>query len=114
MSVSVNGAKAVTLTSPLRVMGKMFGELSMRRLLWQVSRLVLASATNGAVGIAIVVCEGSYGVDPFKILAFEIYPGNGGMDVPDELPAQPTQNEDKEESDIPVLVVVVNHLVPFR
>jgi hypothetical protein len=62
VSVSVNGAKAVTLTSPLRVMGKMFGELSMRRLLWQVSRLVLVPviaailvpadcvASSGAVG----------------------------------------------------------------
>ena len=48
-AVGLNGEKACTDTSPLRVMAKALVLLSMKRLLWQVSNEVLVMAVSGVV-----------------------------------------------------------------
>ena len=45
-----NGSKRLTCTSPLRVRAKLLVELSLKRLSWQVSSDVLATAVSGVVG----------------------------------------------------------------
>jgi hypothetical protein len=49
-AVGLNGLKRWTEVSPLRVMANALALLSMKRLLWQVSREVLVIAVRGAVG----------------------------------------------------------------
>ena len=51
-AVGSNGEKGCTEVSPARVMAKLLIELSMKRLLWQVSSCVLVIAVSGVVGTA--------------------------------------------------------------
>ena len=68
-----NGDSELIATPPFVVTVKLFWLMSIKRLLWQVNKLVPGTAVNGLVlGIKLDV----YNAVPLTIRRLEIYPGN--------------------------------------